>query len=218
MQSLSVVFSEAADPQPFTTTTIGLFTRDPIGYQGSEWDLYEFCNSVPLHSSDPDGQVAIVLVPAAVVVVGGVVILVGTGGISLACWRSASRQVAACAEGGLWCEGIAGSQADSMFSRQCLGIGFPDEKSETKCYFRFWWPMIDDCISQTRACVRRAVSSCGLWRTTFRFPPVPKGVNCNDLCGSCDKPPFDNGPGNDPVSPAPPNDPVPQPADPSIAA
>ena len=32
VQSLSVVFSEAADPQPFTTTTIGSFTRDPIGY------------------------------------------------------------------------------------------------------------------------------------------------------------------------------------------
>ena len=32
------------------------FTRDPIGYEGSEWDLYEFLDSRVLLIVDPDGQ------------------------------------------------------------------------------------------------------------------------------------------------------------------
>ncbi len=30
-------------------------TRDPIGYEGSEWDLYEYCRSRPLEHFDPEG-------------------------------------------------------------------------------------------------------------------------------------------------------------------
>ena len=56
VQSLSVVFSEAADPQPFTTTTIGFFTRDPIGFEGSEWGLYEFLSGKAVFSVDPSGN------------------------------------------------------------------------------------------------------------------------------------------------------------------
>ena len=35
------------------------FTRDPIGYEGSEWDLYEYCDSSPLARIDPDGELAV---------------------------------------------------------------------------------------------------------------------------------------------------------------
>ena len=31
------------------------FTRDPIGFEGSEWDLYEYCESTPLGYTDPFG-------------------------------------------------------------------------------------------------------------------------------------------------------------------
>lgn len=30
-------------------------TRDPIGYEGSEWDLYEYCRSSPFSGLDPGG-------------------------------------------------------------------------------------------------------------------------------------------------------------------
>ena len=36
--------------------TAGRFcSRDPIGYGGSEWDLYEFCKSAPCNETDPTG-------------------------------------------------------------------------------------------------------------------------------------------------------------------
>ena len=40
---------------PSTTTTLGFLTRDPIGYRGSEWDLYEYCDSSPHGKTDPTG-------------------------------------------------------------------------------------------------------------------------------------------------------------------
>jgi len=54
MSSSSVVFSEIDEPQPSTTTTIGFFTRDPIGYRGGI-DLYEYCDGSVLTKSDPKG-------------------------------------------------------------------------------------------------------------------------------------------------------------------
>ena len=38
-----------------TTTTPGFLTRDPIGYEGSEWNLYQYLNSSPLYKMDPSG-------------------------------------------------------------------------------------------------------------------------------------------------------------------
>ena len=32
------------------------FSRDPIGYEGSEWNLYEYCHNSPLANVDPDGE------------------------------------------------------------------------------------------------------------------------------------------------------------------
>jgi len=52
MSSLSVIFSEVGDPQPSTTTTIGFFTRDPIGYMDGQ-HLYR-CYFVP-QRVDPSG-------------------------------------------------------------------------------------------------------------------------------------------------------------------
>jgi len=56
MSSLSVIFSEIGEPQPSTTTTIGFFTRDPIGFRGSPFDLYEFLESSSLQNVDPMGE------------------------------------------------------------------------------------------------------------------------------------------------------------------
>jgi len=39
-----------------TTTTTGLFTRDPIGFEGSEWNLCEYCEARPLFDVDPSGK------------------------------------------------------------------------------------------------------------------------------------------------------------------
>jgi len=55
--NLSLVSVDIGDPQPSTTTTIGFFTRDPIGFDGSEWGLYEFSNSRSLTMVDPSGTV-----------------------------------------------------------------------------------------------------------------------------------------------------------------
>ena len=59
MSSSSVVFSEIDEPQPSTTTTIGFFTRDPIGYEGSQWGLYELLNGQVIDSNDPLGLASI---------------------------------------------------------------------------------------------------------------------------------------------------------------
>ena len=56
ISSLSSIFSEVGEPQPSTTTTIGSFTRDPIGYEGSPYDLYEFLSSRALIRTDPEGK------------------------------------------------------------------------------------------------------------------------------------------------------------------
>ena len=45
----------AAVQPPSTTTTIASFTRDPIGFKGSPYDLYEFCKSHALTRMDPSG-------------------------------------------------------------------------------------------------------------------------------------------------------------------
>ncbi len=47
----------AATTSPSTTTSIGFLTRDPIGYEGSEWSLYELVRSMPLIALDPSGMV-----------------------------------------------------------------------------------------------------------------------------------------------------------------
>ena len=39
----------------YTTTAIGFCSRDPIGFEGSEWNLYEYVESNPLNSTDPTG-------------------------------------------------------------------------------------------------------------------------------------------------------------------
>ena len=55
MSSLSVVFSEIGEPQPSTTTTIGFFTRDPIGYKGRSLSLYQYVRSRSTRYLDPEG-------------------------------------------------------------------------------------------------------------------------------------------------------------------
>ena len=51
----SLIYIESAVESPSTTTSIESFTRDPIDYVGSEWNLYEVLDSQPLVNSDPDG-------------------------------------------------------------------------------------------------------------------------------------------------------------------
>ena len=41
---------------PSTTATIGFLTRDPISYEGSDWNLYEYCHSRSLNGFDPFGE------------------------------------------------------------------------------------------------------------------------------------------------------------------
>ena len=55
---LSVINSEVGNTQPSTTTTIGFFTRDPIEYEGSEWNVYESLESRPLDSIDWNGMLS----------------------------------------------------------------------------------------------------------------------------------------------------------------
>jgi len=43
------------DRDTSTTTTIGLLSRDPIGYEGSQWNLYEYVGGNPLIGLDPSG-------------------------------------------------------------------------------------------------------------------------------------------------------------------
>jgi len=58
MSSLSVVFSEIGEPQPSTTTTIGFFTRDPIGYEDGMHQYLVFHNN-PVRFLDSSGMLAI---------------------------------------------------------------------------------------------------------------------------------------------------------------
>jgi hypothetical protein len=41
---------------PSTTTSIGFLTRDPIDYEGSEWNLFEYCEGGVLTFVDPLGE------------------------------------------------------------------------------------------------------------------------------------------------------------------
>lgn len=48
-----LLFSEA---NAMYAPSIGRFmSRDPIGYEGSDWGLYEFVDSQPLNNTDPKG-------------------------------------------------------------------------------------------------------------------------------------------------------------------
>jgi len=47
------------------------FTRDPIGYEGSKWDLYEYVNSKPLVEIDPSGEIAVPAI-CATLCIGGI--------------------------------------------------------------------------------------------------------------------------------------------------
>ena len=49
-------FAEVGNTQPSTTTTIGFLTRDPIGYRGSPWNLYEYVGGHPIVLMDPLGE------------------------------------------------------------------------------------------------------------------------------------------------------------------
>ena len=55
--NLSLVSVDIGNRQPSTTTLIGLFTRDPIGFEGSEWDLYEYCSGRSTNAVDPRGLI-----------------------------------------------------------------------------------------------------------------------------------------------------------------
>jgi len=55
VSSLTVVFSEVDDPQPSMTTTIGFFTRDPIGYRAGDANVFRFVGGDPLNAIDPTG-------------------------------------------------------------------------------------------------------------------------------------------------------------------
>ena len=52
---ISLHYDESHPGPTFTTTPLGFLTRDPIGYEGSEWDLYESLGSNALVAMDPDG-------------------------------------------------------------------------------------------------------------------------------------------------------------------
>jgi len=39
-----------------TMSPSGFLSRDPIGFKGSEWNLYEYCESCPLVNLDPSGE------------------------------------------------------------------------------------------------------------------------------------------------------------------
>ena len=52
----SLIYIESAIESPPTTTSIESFTRDPIGFEGSEWNMYECFGSSALIAIDPDGQ------------------------------------------------------------------------------------------------------------------------------------------------------------------
>ena len=47
------------------------FTRDPIGYDGSDFNLYEYVSSKPLADTDPSGEFAVPAI-CAVVCIGGI--------------------------------------------------------------------------------------------------------------------------------------------------
>jgi|GEM_PF-5336375 len=51
-------------------------SRDPIKYKGSEWNLYEYVNGMPLDNTDPSGELAIAIPAGGIIVVAGVVIYV----------------------------------------------------------------------------------------------------------------------------------------------
>jgi len=50
----------------FTMSPNGFLSRDPIGYEGSEWSLYEFVESMPLVKTDPKGLQGVILPPSNV--------------------------------------------------------------------------------------------------------------------------------------------------------
>ena len=54
--NLSLVSVDIGNRQPSTTTTIGFFTRDPIGFHGGAIEIYEYCHGIPSKYVDPSGK------------------------------------------------------------------------------------------------------------------------------------------------------------------
>jgi len=59
---IMVTFSSLTtkDQDTTTTTTIGFFSRDPIGFEGSPYNLFEYVEGNPLRFTDPYGLVGMV--------------------------------------------------------------------------------------------------------------------------------------------------------------
>jgi len=47
----------------------GFLSRDPIGYEGSQWNLYEYCRTNPFKYNDPHGDVPILIPVAGAVII-----------------------------------------------------------------------------------------------------------------------------------------------------
>lgn len=56
----NLVLLVAQDARAFYSPPMGRFlSRDPIGYAGSEWNLYEYVESIPTGLTDPTGRVTV---------------------------------------------------------------------------------------------------------------------------------------------------------------
>lgn len=44
------------EPAPQKDAQLGSCSRDPIGYEGSEWNLFEYCSAGPSNRLDPSGK------------------------------------------------------------------------------------------------------------------------------------------------------------------
>jgi hypothetical protein len=54
--ALVAVAFVASDATAYYAPPLGRWiTRDPIGYEGSKWNLYEYATSNPIHKRDPQG-------------------------------------------------------------------------------------------------------------------------------------------------------------------
>lgn len=67
---ISTLNFDEQDVSVDTTTTkpIGFCSRDPIGYEGSEWNLYEYVSSNPLNLVDPFGELEAVTTTTTIIV------------------------------------------------------------------------------------------------------------------------------------------------------
>ncbi len=86
---------------------VGRFlSRDPIGFEGSPWNLYEFLASSPLHDCDPSGKMIV-----CVAIAGFIGDFLAGSGQALMCSDSAGvkNAVVICAGGGCGMGGAIGS-------------------------------------------------------------------------------------------------------------